>query len=157
MIWAYRTRLEGGEPDMDAAKKTLAYIEAHTKNGWYYSYNKKQVRKSFQSWYDTAAFEEDDVISYNQGLLVVALMSAEALGLKPSVSSSVAMKNYQAMFNKKKGYFPLSQQKDLLAVDPLVGDLLAQLYFDKRYYLMSLLSVILTKLFQTQKQNLAIK
>ena len=38
MIWAYRTKLEGGEPDMEAAQKTLAYIEEHTKNGWYYSY-----------------------------------------------------------------------------------------------------------------------
>lgn len=130
LIWAYRTKLEGGNPDMKAAKKTLAYIEKHTKNGWYYSYNKKQ-RKTFQSWYDTAAFEEEDVISYNQGLLAVALMSAEALGLKSSVSSSIVIQNYQALFNKQKGYFPLSQKKDLLAVDPLVGDVLSQLYFNK--------------------------
>jgi len=130
MIWAYRTKLEGGSPDMEAAEKTLAYIENHTKNGWYYSFSKKG-KKDFQSWYDTAAFEEDDVITYNQGLLVVALMSAEALGLKPSVSTSLVIQNYQAMFNKKRGYFPLSQKKDLLAVDPLVGDLLSQLYFSK--------------------------
>jgi len=130
MIWAYRTKLEGGKPDMDAARKTLDYIEKHTKNGWYYSSFRKE-QKDFQSWYDLVAFEEDDVISYNQGLLAVALMSAEALGLKSSVSSSMAISNYQTLFNKEKGYFPLSRQKKLLVVDPLTGDLLSQLYFDR--------------------------
>ncbi len=130
MIWAYRTKLEGGEPDMEAAQKTLDYIGKHTKNGWYYSSNEKN-RQDFQSWYDLIAFDEDDVISYNQGLLVVALMSAEALGLKPSVSPLQAEKNYQSLFDKEKGYFPLSRKKALLAVDPLVGDLLSQLYFQK--------------------------
>jgi len=130
MIWAYRTKLEGGEPDMDAARKTLSYIEDHTKDGWYYSSNDKK-RKNFQSWCDLVAFEEDDVLTYNQGLLAVALLSAEALGLKPTPPSSLAIKNYQSMFNEKGGYFPFSRQKDLLAVDPLVGDLLAQVYFKK--------------------------
>ncbi|HTR40410.1 MAG TPA: hypothetical protein VMH87_02180 [Pseudomonadales bacterium] len=128
MIWAYRTKLEGGQPDMEAARKTLQYIEAHTQDGWYHSSN-VDGKKDFQSWCDLAAFEKDDVITYNQGLLAVALLSAEALGLKPSVSSAQAIKNYQAMFDKKAGYFPFSQKKNLLAVDPLVGDLLAQLFF----------------------------
>jgi hypothetical protein len=134
MIWAYRTRLEGGEPDMEGAKKTLAYIEEHSRDGWYYSSytTPKGIKKQdYQSWYDTVAFEDDDVITYNQGLFAVALMSAEALGLKPSVSSSKAVQNYRSMFNDEGGYFPLSRQKNLLAVDPLVGDLLAQLYFKK--------------------------
>jgi hypothetical protein len=77
------------------------------------------------------AFEDDDVITYDQGLLAVALLSAEALGLHPSVSSAEAIQNYQAMFNQKSGYFPLSRDKDLLAVDPLVGDLLAEVFFHK--------------------------
>ncbi len=130
MIWAYRTKIEGGQPDMEAAEKTLAYIEKHAVDGWFHSSDKKE-RKNFQSWKDLAAFEETDVISYNQGLLAVALMSAEALGLKPSVSSEKAIKNYQSLFNIVGGYFPLSKEKDMLSVDPLVGDLLSQLYFKK--------------------------
>ena len=130
MIWAYRTKLEGGQPDMVAAQKTLQYIEHHTRDGWYYSSSIKG-KKNFQSWYDLVAFEDDDVITYNQGLLAAALLSAEALSLKSTVSSTQAIENYQAMFNAKSGYFPLSRQKNLLAVDPLIGDLLAQLYFHR--------------------------
>lgn len=130
MIWAYRTKLEGGELDMQAVRKTLQYINARTRNGWYYSnYNPK--KKDFQSWYDWAAFEVDDVLTYNQGLLAVALLSAEALGLKPSSSSDQAISNYRSMYNEKGGYYPLSQQKDLPAVDALVGDLLAQVLFNR--------------------------
>lgn len=130
MIWAYRTKLAGGQPNLDILKKTLDYIEKHTKNGMYYSKNNNI--KNYQSWCDMVGFNDDDVIAYNQGLLAVALLSAESLGLKPSVSSELAIQKYQEMFNKEKGYFPFSQQKDLLAVDPLVGDLLAQLYFKKK-------------------------
>lgn len=130
MVWAYRTKLEGGTPDMAAARETLQYIEQHTKDGYYYSSDIKG-KKDFQSWYDTAAFNEDDVITYNQGLLAVALLSAEALNLKPAVSSAEAIQKYQGMFNEQAGYFPLSRQKNLLAMDPLVGDLLAQIYFKK--------------------------
>lgn len=131
MIWCYRTKLEGGEPDMDAARSILEDIEEHTRNGWYFSSLSGRGKKSFESWYDLIAFEYDDVIAYNQGLLAVALMSAEALGLKPITPSSLAIENYQAFYNEEKGYYPLSQQKDLVAVDPLVGDLLAHLYFKK--------------------------
>ena len=130
MIWAYRTKLEGGLPDMEAAKRTLAYIEEHATGGWYHSSFQKG-KKDFQSWKDLVAFEESDVISYNQGLLAVALMSAEALGLKSSVTSQKAIQNYQSLFKKEGGYFPLSKEKDLLSVDPLVGDLLSQLYFNR--------------------------
>ena len=130
MIWAYRTKLEGGQPDMVAAQKTLQYIEHQTRDGWYYSSNIKG-KKNFQTWLDLVAFEEDDVSSYNQGLLAVALLSAEGLGLQPNVSSAQAIKNYQSMFDEKEGYFPLSRQKNLLSVGPLVGDLLAQVFFKR--------------------------
>jgi len=130
MIWAYRNKLEGGETDMQAARQTLLYINTHTRNGWYYS-NNDPKKKDFQSWYDLAAFEDNDVITYNQGLFAVALLSAEALGLKPSSSSDQAIRNYRSMYNEKGGYYPLSQQKDLLSVDPLVGDLLSQVLFNR--------------------------
>jgi hypothetical protein len=79
-----------------------------------------------------AAFDLDDVITANQGLMAVALMSAEGLGLHPKTSSELAIKNYQAMFNTKGGYFPISEKKDLPVVDALMGDLLAQVFFNKK-------------------------
>jgi hypothetical protein len=130
MIWSYRVKLEGGEPNMEAAQKTLNYIERHTIDGWYYAVAADST-KNFKSWYDLVEFDDDDVITYNQGLLAVALMAAEALGLQPKTPSIKAISNYQSMYKKDKGYFPLSRKKDLLAVDVFAGDLLAQIYFKK--------------------------
>jgi len=130
MIWAYRTLQDGGKPDLEHAQMSLDYIDAHVKDGWFYS-NDDPKLKNFQYWLDVAAFDVDDVITANQGLMVVALLSAEKLGLHPKTSVALADKNYRAMFNAKGGYFPLSQKKDLPAVDALMGDLLAQVFFDK--------------------------
>ena len=130
LIWAYRNQIEGQEVNLVSVRNTLEYIETHSRDGWYYSSNDK-THKNFQSWYDLVAFDEEDVITYNQGLYAVALLSAEALGLKPVTRSAVAIKNYQSMFNTNGGYFPLSRKKKLLAMDPLVGDLLAQVFFQQ--------------------------
>lgn len=130
LIWAYRTKLNKRKPNIKAAKKSLAYIEEHIKDGKFYS-NDDPAKKDFQSWYDAVAFDTDDVITYNQGLLCVALLAAEKLNLKPKTSSAEAIRQYQAMFNKSGGYFPLSTKKDLPAVDALVGDLLSQVFFGK--------------------------
>jgi hypothetical protein len=131
MIWAYRTKLNGGKVDMVAAQKSLDYIDAHIKDGKFYS-NDNPKLKNFQYWLDVAAFDLDDVITANQGLMAVALMSAERLGLHPKTASAIAIKNYQAMFNVKGGYFPISEKKDMPVVDALMGDLLAQVFFDKK-------------------------
>ncbi|SEJ77776.1 hypothetical protein SAMN05192553_11278 [Cyclobacterium xiamenense] len=130
MLWTYRAKLEGSEPDLEAARKTLAYIEGRTQEGWYYAAHTNST-KNLKSWYDMVEFDEDDVLTYNQGLLAVALMAAEALGLEPKTTSTKAISNYQSMYKDEKGYFPLSRKKDLLAVDVFTGDLLAQLYFGK--------------------------
>lgn len=130
LIWAYRTLLNKGEPDLAAAKKSLAYIEEHVRDGKFYS-NDDPAKKDFQSWYDAVAFDTDDVITYNQGLLCVALLAAEKLHLNPKTSSAKAIQRYQAMFNKTGGYFPVSEKKDLPAVDALVGDVLSQVFFGK--------------------------
>jgi len=130
LIWAYRTLLNKRQPDIEAAKKSLTYIEEHIRDGKFYS-SDDPAKKDFQSWYDAVAFDPDEVITYNQGLLCVALLSAERLNLKPKTSSAMAIFQYQALFNKKGGYFPVSEKKDLPAVDALVGDVLAQVFFGK--------------------------
>ena len=77
LIWAYRIARTGRSVNLDYVRKTLQYIEEHTRNGRYYSMS-VPGKKNFQSWYDLCAFEEDDVITYNQGLLAVALKAARA-------------------------------------------------------------------------------
>ncbi|MGC4232314.1 MAG: hypothetical protein QM594_04980 [Niabella sp.] len=130
LIWAYRTKLNGGEVNMAAARRSLKYIDDHIKDNKFYS-NNNPVKKDFQYWLDVVAFDIDDVITANQGLAAVALLSAEKLGLKPKSSADLVIKQYQNMFNKEKGYFPISEKKDLLSVDVLMGDLLAQVLFDR--------------------------
>ena len=79
LIWSYRIQKRGGKPDLNAARACLDYIEAHSRDGFFYS-NTDPARKDFQSWYDLCAFDVDDVISYNQGLMVVGLLAARELG-----------------------------------------------------------------------------
>ncbi|MFC1851219.1 hypothetical protein ACFL27_13570 [candidate division CSSED10-310 bacterium] len=127
LIWTYRIKRRGGIPNYEAAKTCLQYIEAHVCDGLFYSNNDPKI-KDFQSWYDLCAFDDDDVVSYNQGLLCVALLSAEKLGLPIPSSVESAIENYRNLFNTEKGYFPLSRKKDIVCIDAFVGDLLARVY-----------------------------
>lgn len=129
LIWTYRIGQRGGAPDLNAAKACLKYIETHTSGGFYYS-NNNPAKKDFQSWYDDCAFDDDDVVCYNQGLLVVALLAAQKLGLTTTIALQSALGNYRKFFNAEKGYYPLSIKKNMFCVDALVGDLLAQVMFD---------------------------
>jgi hypothetical protein len=128
-IWAYRTMKKGGDVDLNKVQKYVDVIETHTKDGFYYSYDKNDGRKDFQYWNDMIAFDTTDVITYNQGLLAVALLSAKALGLQLKTNPTLAVENYKGLFNKELGFFPISKKKNtILTPDPLVGDLLAYVY-----------------------------
>ena len=60
-------------------------------------------------------------------------MCAEALGIAPQVSIERATANYGNLFNPQLNAYPLSlQRSDILAVDPLMGDLLAQVFLGKK-------------------------
>lgn len=71
------------------------------------------------------------MITYNQGLLAVALKAARALGLETATSPEEAQAAYRALFNAEQGFYPLSEQKPFVCVDALVGDVLAQWLFDE--------------------------
>jgi len=126
LIWTHRIHERGGRADPAAAKWALSYIEGHTNDGFYRS-TVKPTRKDFQSWYDLCAFDDDDAITYNQGLLCVAVRCAVKLGLSTSLSPAQVDDAYRSMFDERGGYYPLSRKKNLLCVDALVGDLLSQL------------------------------
>jgi hypothetical protein len=79
------------------------------------------------------AFDRDDTISNNQGLFVVALLCAQAMGIETKISAEQALDNYRGLFNTSLGAYPISRKRtDILAVDPLMGDLLAQVYFGEK-------------------------
>ena len=123
---------KGGQIDTARVRRILEVTEKHVVDGYYSGYIKGTVGGGWQGWADILSFEKEDAISNNQGLFVVALMCAEKMGIKSKTPVSLALANYQQLFNAKTNAFPLSKQKDtVLAVDALMGDLLAQVILGK--------------------------
>lgn len=128
LIWSHRIQRSGGQADLARAQDALDYVESNTRNGWYIA-PRNRPSPNFRSWYDIVSFEDDDVLSYNQGLLPSALLAARAIGLRPTTSPEQAVANYRALYLPDGGFFPLSQRKRFLCVDALVGDTLAAVEF----------------------------
>jgi hypothetical protein len=157
-IWAYRTIKEGGTVDLLKVQRYIDVIEQHVRDGFYYSYDCNDGRKDFQYWNDMIAFDTTDVISYNQGLLAVALMSAKAMGLKTITSPEIAISNYRSLYDHKRGFFPISKLKtNILSPDPLVGDLLAYVYHDKHLLDKNMVENHYTKIVQNSKTKFGYK
>lgn len=133
LVWAYRNHLDGFAVDKVSVERILRIVEAHAPDGYYSGFT-PNTRKigCWQGWADVVAFDRDDTISNNQGLFVVALMCAQALGIEPKISIAQALDNYRNLFQASLGAYPISRKRtDILAVDPLMGDLLAQVFFRK--------------------------
>jgi hypothetical protein len=132
VIWAYRSFKNGYEIDLPKVQVYMDAIEKKSKNGRYYPYDPGRGTHDFQYWADLIAFDPNDVISYNQGLFALALMAAKEMGLKITSAPTRAIENYQQLFNSQKGFYPISEKKnETFGPDPLVPDLISQIYFDK--------------------------
>lgn len=129
LIWSYRVWQAGGKADLKRAQDAMDYIKDYCKDGCYLTGKPGETKYDFKSWYDICAFETDDVITYNQGLLAVAMMAAEAMGIAPAVPAKEAAEQYRRLFNGR--YFPLSRKKQCLSLDVLIGDVLSFLLFDQ--------------------------
>ena len=130
LIWSYRLQKRGGRADPVRMKDALAFVEDHVVHGVYLAVSGHN-KPDYRSWYDVCSFEEDDVISYNQGLLVVALEAVHRLGLKTSMLTDDALRVYRDLFLADKGYYPLSRKKpQVLCLDVFVGDVLSQILFN---------------------------
>jgi len=130
VIWAYRTYKEGKEVDMKKVQNYLDAIEKRARNNYFYSFTEKDGRLDFQYWGDVIAFEKDDVITYNQGLFALVLSAAKEMNLKIKSDPDKALQHYKDSFNSMLGFYPVSLKKNtILGPDPLVPDLLSQLYF----------------------------
>ncbi len=126
LIWSYRIHKAGGKADMERVREALDFIDEKCTDGCYMPSDSKL---DFKSWYDICAFEKDDVISYNQGLLAVAMRCAKELGELPVVDINSAAENYRALFNGR--FIPLSRKKQFISLDVFAGDVLNFILFDE--------------------------
>lgn len=134
LVWAYRNDRQGFAVDRSRVERILRIVEAHAPNAFYSGFS-SLTRKlgCWQGWADVVAFDRDDAISNNQGLFVVALLCAKALGIEPRISIDQALENYRNLFSASLHAYPISRKRtNILAVDPLMGDLLAQVYLGKK-------------------------
>ncbi|MBP3555359.1 MAG: hypothetical protein J6K63_06915 [Clostridia bacterium] len=133
LIWSYRIVKHGKNFDRartDRAFETvLACMNKFEPNDSYYPNGKENG--DFRCWFDTCAFDRDDVDLYNQGLLVCALEAAKRLGYDIGDRKERALAKYHALFNGN--YFPLSQKKQCLALDFTVGEVLYYLLFEELF------------------------
>jgi len=133
VIWAYRAFKEGKALDLQKVQDYIDSIETRAGNNWFYSYTEKDGRLDFQYWGDVIAFEKNDVVTYNQGLFALVLAVAKEMGLQVKSDPEKALQNYRSMFNSELGFYPISLKKNtILGPDPLVPDLLSQIYFSRK-------------------------
>lgn len=131
IIWSYRIFKNGGSPDMERFYDALDYIKKFASDGCYLAGNTGNY--DFKSWYDICSFENDDVLTYNQGIYAAALVAADKMGIETGLDTKLAIQRYNELFIEEKGYFPLSKKKPrALSLDPTVGDLMAYAFMDKK-------------------------
>jgi hypothetical protein len=133
VLWAYRLYRKGIIIEPEKAQAYVNAIEKRARDNYFYSYTDEDGRLDFQYWGDVMAFEKGDVLAYNQGLYALAILAARNMGLKILGSPETAADNYRQIFNKEHGFLPISRKKQfILGPDPLIPDLLSQLYFDSK-------------------------
>ncbi len=133
VIWAYKSWKAKNKVNLPGLQRYITAIDSHVKNNYYYSYSDSDGRLDFQYWNDLMAFDTTDVVTYNQGLYALAIQAAKEMGLTTKSDPGKALKNYQGMFNQALGFYPASKNKNtVMGPDPLIPDLLSQLYFNKQ-------------------------
>ncbi len=133
LIWSYRIAKNGKEYNKKrtdwAFETVIKGMEKFEPHDSYYPQSKEGG--DFRCWFDTCAFDADDVDLYNQGLLVCAMEAAKRLGYDVGDRKEKALRKYHSLFNGR--YFPLSMKKQCLALDFTVGEVLYYLLFDELF------------------------
>lgn len=107
-----------GIVDSNVEKATEFILKRHLNGGWYYTGSGDN-----RYWADTFNFPQADVITYNQGLAVVALKFLQRMGVEAVNEDLVSMaeSNYRSLFDRKRGFMRLSRQlpyQDASAIFP---------------------------------------
>ncbi len=128
LIWAYRAQtLYGQSAPRPALQKAVTYLVSHLFHGYIVS-----SPGSYRSWWDSYVAPTAATLSYNQGLYVVALRSAKALGLTiPSHSITLAEQAYRALYNPTLGYLPQSTTLPATDSSALTGEFLSLWLFHR--------------------------
>jgi len=129
-IWSYRLQKKGGTINKERLVDALEYIKSNTKHGIFRA-PAQNGKPTFRSWYDICAFEDKDIITYNQGLYAVAAHCFLEMGCHTKRDVALAAEGYRKLFNEEKGYYVMSRKKRFFTVDALVGDLMHQILFDE--------------------------
>jgi len=130
VIWAKRIIEKGGRINYERLDDAVSFIEKNTLDNRYLVKG-TNGKPTFRSWYDIVAFEDNDPITYNQGLLVVALMVLKELDINTSIDPEEALEHYRAAFDDENGFYMLSAKKKFYAADALIGDLMSIMLFGK--------------------------
>jgi hypothetical protein len=133
LVWAYRSSESGNQIDKQRVERILRIVEAHSVNGYYRGFTEVPANPGcFQGWADLVAFDSDDTVTNNQGLFAVALLCMDALGIETKIRAEEAATHYQNLFNPAIQAYSISlNRKEIVAVDPLMGELLAQVYLGR--------------------------
>lgn len=129
MIWSYRLFKNGKAYDKEKTKLALKGIFGCMDkygDGGYYATAQSEIG-AFRNWYDTCAFEEDDLDAYNQSLLICALEAAKRLGYDIGNRKEKAIERYHKLFNGK--FFQLSDKKKYICLDFTVGEVIHYMLF----------------------------
>lgn len=133
IIWCYRIKVEGGTINYELLKDAIEYVDEKSSEGKYFAQNVANNGYTFKSWYDVCAFDHDDVIAYNQGLFVCALMCAERMGVKMKTTVEEAKREFHKLYNEETKCLMFSAKKGGMSVDGLVGDMLARVYIGEGF------------------------
>lgn len=128
LIWAYRAQtLYGQSAPRVELQKDLTYLLGRVFHGYVVS-----PAGSYRSWWDSYVAPTEATQSYNQGLYVVALRSAKALGLTlPKHSITLAEQAYRSLYNPTLGYLPQSTTLPATDSSALTGEFLSMWLFHR--------------------------
>jgi len=122
--------------DAATAQRVLDYIRTHQVSGGAFVTAGPVTNGGFaitpDSWLDGYLFPAGAVNAYNQGLYVVALKAAKALGAKVTDAEIArATTVYRNLYDPGLGYVRWLSTKDYRSPDVLAGDALSWYLFDK--------------------------
>lgn len=126
LIWArWQAQQRSPMTSLSSLRRALSYVRLQAHDGYYLS-----RPGSYDSWFDGFKLPATDTLSYNQGLYAVALLSAQALGLKVGAGEiQAAITAYRSLVDRKRGYLRFSRRLDYHDISGLMGDFLADWLF----------------------------
>lgn len=124
----------GGTPDLDSLGRSFNFIKGHIQNGLYATVG--DVRSgAYHYWADTFRAQFPQAITYNQGLLCVALEALDRLGVNVGADLKAQAEKAYATMAGPTDSEAMPQRLGGAAMDAsaLVGDALAIYYFGKPF------------------------